>query len=83
MPGVGLCRHKMINTNIIKFLQKKKKGKKLLSKSASWCFSIHTFSHCGKGKRIEARDKQICTIISTIIIQHYANCFASNRGYFQ
>lgn len=27
MPGVGLCRHKMINTNIIKFLQKKKREK--------------------------------------------------------
>ena len=34
MPGADLCRHKMININIIKFL-KKKKGKKLLSKSAS------------------------------------------------
>lgn len=57
MPGVGLCRHKMINTNIIKFLQKKKREKSCFLKVPLGVSVFIHFHTVVKAKRIEAKDK--------------------------
>lgn len=56
MPGVGLCRHKMISTNIIKFLQKKREKSCFLKVPLGVSVFIH-FHTVVKAKRIEAKDK--------------------------